>query len=100
MIAARPIPAAALVLHHHEAPAIRLVPITVFDFYARAHDLSDLHKLGREEYAAGHPQGGPVHVLAGSALAVPAAGADLREVQGSAGGRRRGAGGVARKEGR
>lgn len=115
--ASRQAPAAALVLHHAPArtlapmfaqldahPAeraigeIRLIPITVTDFYARGNGLPDLQPLGRPAHACGDTPARPEHVCARAAVGVPAAGAGLQEVRGSAGGRRRGARGVARKE--
>jgi hypothetical protein len=101
---ARAVPAAALVVTHTRlvplAPmfrqldanpaergiaGMRLAPITAYDFYA--HDLPDLHALGSEEHAAGHPPRAAGDLRARTALAVPAAGRDVPAVHASVAGR-------------
>lgn len=100
---AAPAPAAALVLHHTRPipldsmfrgldahpqqrgiAGVRLVPITVIDFYA----VPDVRSLGREENCAGDAASRPVHVCARPAVGVPATGAELSAVQGGGVGRR------------
>jgi hypothetical protein len=103
---ARPVHAAALVLHHTKPvplepmfrqldahpeqrgiASVRLAPITVCDFYARTNALPDLCAMDREGNAEGHPRAGDVPVRAWSEVGVPAAACDVSAVHPGAAGR-------------
>jgi hypothetical protein len=98
-----PVPAAALVLHftrcipinpmfkaldnpdQRGVAGVRLVPVSVVDFYARRNALPDLHELGSEELGAGNAPARAGGVRARAAVAVQATGGELQQVQGSGG---------------